>query len=262
LWEFRAPGAVQLTENLSNEAAEKLLSRYPQWDKVKDFVGSAFDPNNLPPGYQYRVRNGKPELVRGSTEGPYPPLTIENGNIVLQTGTTNRLSVFSRYKNNYLNWIEQTQGKAARVLAEQRLAAGNQLHHLVPDAVVRDNRLTQELMRRSRNYTLDRGTNILDMPIAHNPATGEIVHLGSHDKFNNYVRRLLDQKVEALTQGGSKPLDKVDVKALDKALRDVEDTLRGQIRNRTLPKELLQELEGGGFKISQETQETRGGNVA
>jgi hypothetical protein len=258
----RARTGARLSEELTDQQVENIVTRYPQWDNVKDFVGTRLDPNNLPPGYTGRPKNNPTELVRASTEGPYPPLTIENGIIMLQTGKTNRLSVFSRYKNNYLNWIEQTQGKAARVLAEQRLAAGNQLHHLVPDAVVRDNRLTQELMRRSRNYTLDRGTNILDMPQVYSRQTGEIVHLGSHDKFNNYVRRLLDKKVEALTQGGSRALDKVDVKALDKALRDVEDTLRDQIRNRTLPKELLQELEGGGFKISQETQETRGGNVA
>jgi hypothetical protein len=253
--------AVAGANQLSDEAAEKLLERYPKWKDVKDYVGRRFDQNNLPPGYTGRPKNNPTELVRESTDGPYPPLTIRNGIIELQTGT-NRLSVFSRYKNNYLNWIEQTQGKAARVLAEQRLAAGNQLHHLVPDAVVRNNDLTRELMRRSKNYTLDRGTNILDMPQVYNRQTGEIVHLGSHPKFNDHVRTLLDQKIRDLTRGGGVPLEQVDVRELDKALRQVEDTLRSQIRNRTLPKGLLQELEGGGFKISDGNQDPQGGNVA
>jgi hypothetical protein len=144
---------IQLAEQLSDEAAEELLAKYPQWDNVKGFVGKHLDPNNLPPGYQYRVKNGKPELVRDSTEGPFPPLTVKNGVVELQTGQSSRLSVFSRYKKNYLDWVEQSQGKAARTAAEQRLADGNQLHHLVPDAVVRDNPLTGINLRRDSLYS-------------------------------------------------------------------------------------------------------------
>jgi A nuclease family of the HNH/ENDO VII superfamily with conserved AHH len=171
----------------------------------KGYIGRALDPNNPPPGYRYQVRNGRPELVRGSKEGPYPPLTVENGIVYLQTGKTNRLSVFSRYKKNYLDWVEQTQGKAARTAAEQRLTDGNQLHHLTPDAVVRENDLTRELMRRSKTYTLDRGTNILDMTTLHNPKTKEIVHLGSHKKFNDYVNGLLNLEIRNLTGDGAIP---------------------------------------------------------
>jgi A nuclease family of the HNH/ENDO VII superfamily with conserved AHH len=220
------------------------------------------DPKNPPPGYRYQVRNGRPELVRGSKEGPYPPLTVENGIVYLQTGKTNRLSVFSRYKKNYLDWVEQTQGKAARTAAEQRIKDGNQLHHLTPDAVVRENELTRELMRRSKTYTLDRGTNILDMTTLHNPKTREIVHLGSHKKFNDYVSGLLNKKVDILTGDGAIPLAKVKVENLDKAVRQVEDTLRSQIRNRTLPSDILELLEGGGYRISEKPEQLQGGATA
>jgi A nuclease family of the HNH/ENDO VII superfamily with conserved AHH len=254
---------IQLAEQLSDEAAEQLLEKYPQWDNVKDFVGKHLDPNNLPPGYSPHRKDGKIiELHRDSTEGPFPPLTIKNGVIELQTGQSSRLSVFSRYKKNYLDWVEQTQGKAVRTAAEQRLADGNQLHHLVPDAVVRDNLLTQELMSRSKKYTLDRGTNILDMPTIHDPKTGEIVHLGSHEKFNEYVDGLLNLEIRNLTGGGAIPLKKVKVNDIDKALRQVEDTLRDQITNHTLPKDILKELEGGGFGISEGIQDSQRGEIA
>jgi A nuclease family of the HNH/ENDO VII superfamily with conserved AHH len=254
---------IKIADNLSDEAAEKLLAKYPQWDNVKEFVSKRLDPNNLPPGYKYRVKNGKPELYRDSTEGPFPPLTVnQDGVVMLQTGKSTRLSVFSRYKKNYLEWVEQTQGKAARTAAEQRLVDGNQLHHLTPDAVVQRNQLTQELMKRSKKYTLDRGTNILDMPTLHDPKTGEIVHLGSHQRFNKYVDGLLNEQIRDLTRGKTIPLSDVKVNDLDKAVRQVEDTLREQIKNRTLPRDILEPLENGGFKISEGNQKHQGDEIA
>jgi hypothetical protein len=257
----KASKAIQVGEELSDEAAEELLAKYPQWNNVKDFVGKHLDLNNLPPGYKYRVKNGQPELYRDSTEGPFPPLTVKNGVVELQTGQSSRLSVFSRYKKNYLDWVEETQGKAARVAAQKRLDAGNQLHHLTPDAVVRENLLTQELMRRSKTYTLDRGTNILDMPTVHDPKTGEIVHLGSHPGFNKYVDGLLNLEIGNLTGDGAIPLEKVKMEDIDKALRQVEDLLRDQIINRTLPKNVLKELEGGGFGISEGFKDSQRGEI-
>jgi A nuclease family of the HNH/ENDO VII superfamily with conserved AHH len=254
---------IQLAEQLSDEAAEELLAKYPQWDNVKGFVGKHLDPNNLPPGYKPHRKDGKIiELHRDSAEGPFPPLTIKNGIIELQTGQSSRLSVFSRYKKNYLELVEQTQGKAALTAAKQRLADGNQLHHLVPDAVVRDNPLTAELMKRSKKYTLDRGTNILDMPTVHDPKTGEIVHLGSHKKFNDYVDELLNEQADFLTRGKTISLDKIKVNDIDESVRQVEDTLREQIKNRTLPESILKELEGGAFGISEEIKGPQEGEFA
>ncbi len=253
---------AKLTEELTNQQVEAIVAKYPQWENTKYFVGRRLDPNNLPPGYSYRVKNGKPELYRSSKDGPFPPLTVENGIVMLQTGKSNRLSVFSRYRKNYLDWIEQGQGEAARIAAEKRIKDGNQLHHLVPDAVVRDNEITRELMSRSKTYTLDRGPNILDMPQVHSPKTGEIVHLGSHPKFNKYVETLLNQKATQLTRGRTIPLDQVNVKDLDNALRQVEDKLREQIINRTLPKDILKDLEGGGFSISEGIKDPQGGEFA
>jgi hypothetical protein len=257
-----ASKAIRVGENLSDEAAEQLLAKYPQWENVKEFVSKRLDPNHLPPGYKYRVKNGQPELYRDSTEGPFPPLTVKDGVVMLQTGQSTRLSVFSRYKKNYLEWVEQTQGKAALTAAQKRLADGNQLHHLTPDAVVQDNELTRQLMTRSKTYTLDRGRNILDMPTVHDPKTGKIVHLGSHKKFNDYVDGLLDQKIDKLTGDGAIPLEKVKVEDIDKAVRQVEDLLRDQITNHTLPKNVLKELEGGGFGISKGIKDPQEGEIA
>ena len=54
---------VQFTDGMSDAAAEQLLAKYPQWNEVKEFVGKHLDPNNLPPGYQYRVKNGQARTV-------------------------------------------------------------------------------------------------------------------------------------------------------------------------------------------------------
>jgi hypothetical protein len=128
--------------------------------------------------------------------------------------------------------------------------------------VVKDNPLTKELMKRSKTYTLDRGTNILDMPMVHDPKTREIVHLGSHPKFNNYVNGLLGQSVDVLTRGRTIPLSKVKVGDMDAALQQVENMLRSQIKNRTLPPDILELIEGGGFKISEGSQNQQRGDIA
>lgn len=102
--------------------------------------------------------------------GDYAPLTIENGVVVLRVRGGSRISMFSRNRGNYLKMLEEQGGTAERAAAEARLADGNQLHHLIPDGVAQRAPLVQEALKRLKNYTIDRGSNLLDMPVVENEA--------------------------------------------------------------------------------------------
>jgi hypothetical protein len=72
------------------------------------------------------------------------------------------------------------------------------------------------------------------------------------------VRTLLNEQVDFLTRGKTIPLERVKVEDLDRAVRQVEDLLRNQIKNRTLPPGILEPFEGGGFKIGEAPQNIQG----
>lgn len=235
---------------LTPEQAEALLQKTKNWDQLKEYVGKPANPADPPPGYFYRTKNGTLELVRKNAQsGDYAPLTVKDGLVVLKSGGSNRISIFSRYKGNYLKWLEDTQGKAARTAAEGRLAGGNQLHHLIPDAVAQASPLVREALARVKGYTIDRGTNILDMPVVRN-AADDIVHHGSHPLFNTWVKGRLDRALEQVTRDGEIPLNQVQPTAIDQALHGVENFIRNAIKNKTVPPEVLKELEAGGMKLS------------
>jgi predicted chitinase len=247
----KTPEPQITSKDISDEALEKLLEKTKNWDEIKDFIGKPADKTKpAPPGYSWREKGGRLELVRKDAKsGDLAPLTVENGLIVLKVGGSSRLSIFSRYRGNYLKWVRETQGEAAYKEALSRLETdGNALHHLIPDAVVRNHPLTLEAMKRVSGYTLDRGTNILDMPIIKN-LREDIIHSGSHPEFNNYVSQRLDLAVQALTNRGATPLSSVNPVKIDEALHGVENYVRSAIQNKTLPPKVLRELEEGGVKL-------------
>ncbi|NOK18349.1 AHH domain-containing protein [Corallococcus carmarthensis] len=73
---------------------------------------------------------------------------------------------------------------------------------LPPDAVAQKHPLIRKAMERLEGYTIDRGTNILDMPCK--DPKGKIMHLGSHPKYNSDVTPLPDDALEALDDALSK----------------------------------------------------------
>lgn len=108
---------------------------------------------------------------------------------------------------------------------------------------------TVQALARLEKYTIDRGTNMIDMPAAKNPE-GLIMHLGGHPKYSRYVGQMLDRATEsALIKSGKKALDEVAPEAIDRALQKVEETLIREIKSNSLPPEVLKELIEDGILV-------------
>ncbi|WP_211485369.1 AHH domain-containing protein [Corallococcus exiguus] len=214
-----------LTERMLSDAElEKLLEKLPNWDKLKDFVGrripqegtpefNAFKKELQAAGYRMEKLNTGSQPYRlsrphGKALGDeYGALTVtEDGLVVLKVGKdTPRLSVFTRYRKNYLDWVEKTQGPAARAAAEVRLSAGHPMHHLIPDAVAQSHPLIRTAMERLKGYTIDRGSNVLDMPSGIN-VEGQLIHSGSHPRYSDFVRARLELGWKSLSRKGPPPV--------------------------------------------------------
>jgi len=257
-----APTDPKLTNRTLGDAElEKFLEKLPNWDKLQKLVGRRIPKPGTPEfaalkkqleaaGYQLDVLKEGPQPFRlrrpnGKALGDeYAALTVtEDGMIVLKVNGTNRISVYSRYRKNYLDWVEQTSGKAARDAAAARISAGDQLHHLIPDVIAQRHPLLREALERLEGYTIDRGTNMLDMPVAKNPE-GRILHLGSHPEYNKYVTAKLNVQVSGLGVPS-----KLTPKVIDDALRKVENELRKAIESGNLPPKVLKELIEDGIPV-------------
>ena len=223
-------------KSLTPEQIEALLQKTPNWGRIKDLIGRRIPPPNTPEyagfvrdlqdaGYRLDAPKGGLKnfrLVRPEGEAggkAYAPLTVsEDGIVVLKTGGSSRISVPSRYRSNYLQHIRQTEGAAGLRAAEGRLANGNAIPPQSDPELGRPEEFLWCGRRWSEipGYTIDRGTNILDMPNVHTPP-GDVVHLGSHPSFNDYVTGLLNQSAETLTGRGMRALDSVTPAELERA---------------------------------------------
>ncbi|MBN9687746.1 MULTISPECIES: AHH domain-containing protein [unclassified Corallococcus] len=254
-----------LTERtLSDAELEKLLEKLPNWDKLKDFVGrripqegtpefNAFKKELQAAGYRLeKLSSGsQPYRLRrpdGKALGDeYGALTVtDDGLVVLKVGKgTPRLSVFTRYRKNYLDWVEKTQGPAARAAAEVRLSAGHPMHHLIPDGVAQSHPLIRMAMERLKGYTIDRGSNILDMHSGLN-VEGQLIHSGSHPFYSNFVNARLDRALSKLRMKG--PASSWTPQVIEEAILKVENELRQAIESGSLKEpaiKVIQEQRGG-----------------
>ncbi|WP_208721353.1 AHH domain-containing protein [Corallococcus aberystwythensis] len=243
---------------LSDAALEKLLEKLPNWDRLKELVGRIIPDEGTPEfnafkkeleaaGYRleklsqgpqpYRLRrpNGK---ALGKEHGA---LTVTEGRmVVLKAKGTSRISVHSRYRKKYLDWLGEKYGPKAKAAAESRLARGYQLHHLIPDAIAQKHPLLRMALKRVEGFTIDRGTNILDMPLAKTAPMKNMqkfMHMNSHSNYSKHVIMKLDHALSKLGPGS-----KLTPEAIDKAILEVEDSLRKAIQSRSLPREVLKEV--------------------
>lgn len=276
LWEFGTPLVPKAVKNnaafesplterpLGDAELEKLLEELPNWDKLQKFVGrripkegtpefNAFKKELQDAGYRLEKLSEGPQPYRirrpnGQALGnEYGALTVtENGMVVLKAGKTNRISVYSRYRKNYLDWVEKTQGSAARSAAAARISSGNVMHHLIPDAIAQQHPLLREALERVKGYTIDRGTNILDMPVTKN-VEGKLSHSGQHPLYSKYVSARLDTAQRALLKQG--PQASWTPKAIEDAIQKVENELRKAIETGTLPIDVLKELREDGIVV-------------
>ncbi|MBZ4370145.1 AHH domain-containing protein [Corallococcus sp. AS-1-6] len=254
-----------LTERILSDAElEKLLEKLPNWDKLKDFVGRRIPQEGTPEfdafkrelqaaGYRLEKLSSDSQPYRlrrpdGKALGEeYGALTVtQDGLVVLKVGKgTPRLSVFTRYRKNYLEWVEKTQGPAARAAAEVRISAGHPMHHLIPDGVAQKHPLTRMAMERLKGYTIDRGSNILDMHSGLN-VEGKLIHSGSHPRYSKFVETRLDDALRKLRTKGSS--SSWTPKVIEEAILKVEHELRQTIQSGRLDEpviKVIQEQRGG-----------------
>ncbi|MBM7112707.1 AHH domain-containing protein [Archangium primigenium] len=249
------------TENVPDDVAlEQLLEKAPNGEALKPFVGRPVPkPGTLEfhvlkkeleqAGYVLDVVKDGTQPVRlrrlkGQTHELAQLTVTEKGLIALKADGPTRISMFSRYRKNYLDLLRETAGEAASKGAEARISAGNQLHHLIPDGVAQSHPLILEALERLKGYTVDRGTNIIDMPSIPN-AQGQLMHLGNHPKYSNYVRSRLTNAQRALG-----PLGKVTPQHLHQTLLKIENELRQAIQDiHRLPPEVLKEIVEDGIVV-------------
>ncbi|WP_179956414.1 AHH domain-containing protein [Melittangium boletus] len=239
---------------------ERLLEKAPNGEALMPFVGRPVPkPGTLEfavlkkeleqAGYVLDVVKEGPQSFRlrrlkGQSQELAQLTVTERGLIALKGDGPSRISVFSRYRKNYLDFIKETAGEVASKAAEARISAGNQLHHLIPDGVAQSHPLILEALERLKGYTIDRGTNIIDMPSIPN-AEGQLMHLGNHPKYSAYVRTKLTSAQRALG-----PLEKVSLQQLHQTLLRIETELRKAIQGiDPLPPHVLKEIAEDGIVV-------------
>ena len=256
--------AEKTVTNKKIEDAElkKLLSGIPNWAAIEPFVGrriptqgsaefKLFEDEVKKAGYKLSVMEQGSQrfrLSRLNGRETQAALTVTHDDmVVLKLGGSVRLSVPSRCRKNYLDWVEKTQSKAAREAVQKSIQEGYQLHHLIPDQIAQADPLIMEALKRLKGYTIDRGINILDMPSAWNEA-GELAHLGQHPQYSKLVAAELNQATNELLQNGMRTLEDVSTAELDAAISQVEADLRNMFKNKDkrLP---MKEIEKDGKKF-------------
>ena len=197
----------------------------------------------LEQSYTEVKRDGKPPVLRRKkVKDGQPPIHIEeeNGQYIIKNDPasgSDRLSNSHTMNKNY----EAVHGKKPD---------GYQIHHVIPDNRVRGNALAREAYNRGV-FDLDRVSNLKGLPEHGKP--GELIHRGSHDKWDRHVDEVLKNKqTDLLRKHGKKSVDQLPDRALEKALKSAKRKLQKDLVNTELG---LQEgwlkREPTGLKLSE-----------
>jgi hypothetical protein len=223
---MRHPNALPRLFNLSDSAFKRAMSSPSALQEAirraefaDKFIGkklSDLTPNQRKVLEQAYVIDKNGVVRRRNVDDGYTQLQIDNNGVIREgTGAvSDRLSNPTQMRNNY---------KAVY----GNIPEGHQIHHLIPDSVVRDHELTQLAMKKA-GYNLDESSNLLAMPYtgdALKNAKVQIAHLGSHPKWSNYVKSQLDEAVRKLEKKyGS--LDNVPANVLRQEMKKLEKEFR------------------------------------
>jgi hypothetical protein len=218
----------------------KPFSAYVNSAQVQPFIGTRLDPNNLPPGYLYgKIPLGKDRFGRDQfreviymarSNGDRVPLKIDRKGFIQWADEGEYRIVNSNYYNKNIQTIPGTGGKL--------LGADSQVHHLIPDNVIRRLGITQEALRRGI-YNPDGTTNLLEManqsvtssriqqvrqanPGAQLP---DIKHFSGHPTYDALVQNLVNDEI-----AGRNIRQMTDREILD-AIGNVQQELRRRIMN-------------------------------
>jgi hypothetical protein len=224
------PPESEATEPMTEQ--EKLAQKYVGRD-----IDSLTDAEKAEFGQGYQVvetENGK-HIRRNQIADGYPPLHLENqdGHWVIQEGesrASERESNPTEMNRNFKN-------------AYGEKPEGYQIHHLTPDQVWQESKLTQEAAERGI-ANVDDAENLIALPgtakafndngaevtnLENQDAAAKLAHPGSHPRWNDYVKEVLEQKQKDLeARYGS--LDNVPDDVLRQAIREIQQELRQAIQ--------------------------------
>jgi A nuclease family of the HNH/ENDO VII superfamily with conserved AHH len=224
-------------KSASRQSAPKAFDANANAGSVKPFIGTKVDPNNLPEGYLYgKISIGKDKagneiyrdvIYMAESDGGKVPLTVDRkGNI--KTGKQGEYRIVN--DDAYGKNIQTIPGESGKLLGRD-----SQIHHLLPDNVIRRLEIFQESLRRGI-YNPDRTSNLLEM--ANKGVSEEIIaalkaqhpnaqltdirHYSSHANYDDLVSRLID---ESLNGRDVRQLSNVQIEAI---LKDAEVQLRSK----------------------------------
>jgi hypothetical protein len=210
--------AEEVVEEMTEEAAELVAKYGDEGAEVLPFLGKQMDDidlDSLPDAYHYYYRDGQLVIARKpGVGGTYPHLSVgPDGSIVADAGrVSNRIS---------------KPGKMRKVLGT---GPNHEAHHLIPDAVARDDPLTQ--MARERGiWDIDRKPNGISLPSNAEGLAGTPdlpLHSGSHPRWNDRAQTILkDARTDLIAEYGD--ISAVPDDVLAETLESVENQLRSDI---------------------------------
>jgi hypothetical protein len=229
-------GEEMITLGLSERAAESVAAREAEriLPKLEDVVNREAKPGDpLPEGYHWtegRIQRNPNAIGKGHAR-----LECQDGKIVLSEGVE-RLSNPAMMKRNFETAVRaELQAKGLKGVAleqaVQRELGRVQIHHVIPDELVR----TTELGRAAQKagYNLDRSENLTGLAKSEKAkiSPDEIGHWTNHPKYTKAVREKMDDAVKELNaEYGS--LEKAPKDAVLQKMKNIENEFRKLIESK------------------------------
>jgi len=179
--------------------------------------------NTVPQGY-YRVTNKTPpQLRRKNVSDPrYPQMQVGADGVIRPFYGTERLSIAARAKKNLMAIIGA-------------IPANHQIHHLVPDNVVRNHPFYQRAMRDA-GYDIDQGSNLVALAERNvtkaTIAQGLPTHSGSHPIWDQTARNVINKEVNnAFNKLGKTKIDDLTPSEITSISQKIETELMTELNS-------------------------------
>jgi hypothetical protein len=229
-------GEEMITLGLSERAAESVAAREAEriLPKLEDVVNREAKPGDpLPEGYHWT--EGRIQRNPNAIEKGHARLEYQDGKIVLSEGVE-RLSNPAMMKRNFETTVRaELQAKGLKGVAleqaVQRELGRVQIHHVIPDELVRNTELGRAAQKAG--YNLDRSENLTGLAKSAEAklSPDEIGHWTNHPKYTKAVREKMDDAVKELNaKYGS--LEKAPKDAILQKMKNIEDEFRKLIESK------------------------------
>jgi hypothetical protein len=185
----------------------KALEEYANAVRVKSFIGTKVDPNNLPPGYLYGkmpLENGKfrEVIYLPESNSDMVPLKLDAKGFIKQAPEGQyRIVNKTAYDKN----VVTTPGKPGKLLG-----GDSEIHHLFADNLLRKTPFGQRALKLGA-FNPDAGPNLIELAnstknlekarAAHpNVKFSDFVHNTQHPKFDELMQTVIDDEITAIRE--------------------------------------------------------------